>query len=195
MGPEHALPILVAMSNADVGVGLAQTYWDHASRGVLRLKTGDEQTGSSAMPHKINPIVFEQAEGAFKVAASTFLDLYKSNINSRGLRDLSGSIINRRGLEAWAYLYLGVINLQEGVSTSSYNQDAIKNELRSHPECLTELVRYKQYMESGSDDYFGLKERPPVDFETTFQYFSSLYVSNSSPEALDVSPFCYNTWH
>ena len=117
------------------------------------------------MPHKVNPIHFENAEGCFNNAYSIFQNSLVANIDTRGLRDLSGSVSNRFGLESLVWLYLGLDSLLTGIYKSEYDSAAIHSELIQYPECLTEMYRYHRYAKEGSDCYFELKDNPVKDYE------------------------------
>jgi adenylosuccinate lyase len=170
-GPSNEATIMSAISAALKLRSFARALWDHSYRGILTFETSPGQAGSSAMPHKVNnPIDFEQAEGAFSNAYHILLNGLEANADSRGLRDLSNSIVNRQLPEAWVYLYLGAKSLVKGMSKSSYNLSKIKEEIKNHPECLTELLRYYiQAEEHGADPYWELKKHPPNDFEAVIK--------------------------
>lgn len=173
VGPHNDATFLSGMSLSLKFRALSRAFWDHASRGILKVATGTLQTGSSAMPHKVNPILFENSEGCFSIAYSTFQTALEANCDSRGLRDLSNSIVNRQILDGWAFLYLGIKSLVRGMEQADYNIDACYQELYDNPECLTELLRY--YMiecEGVKDPYFELKNNPPKDFNETIDRMS-----------------------
>lgn len=147
---------------------LARALWDHCQRGILTVDSQKDQAGSSAMPHKVNPIAFENAEGCFSNAYHILLNALEANSDSRGLRDLSNSVVNRNSSDGWVYFYLGLKSLAQGMRSSRYNQEKIISELKSHPECLTELLRYYLICEEDQlDPYWTLKENPPANYETT----------------------------
>jgi adenylosuccinate lyase len=125
------------------------------------------------MPTKVNPILFENAEGCFTIAYNTFQTALEANCDSRGLRDLSNSIINRQVLDGWAFLYLGLKGLVRGMEQADYNIDACYQELLDNPECLGELLRYYvTEVEGSKDPYFEIKNNPPRDFEETLKRMS-----------------------
>lgn len=168
VGPHNDATFLSGMSLCLKFRALARAFWDHASRGILKVSTGAYQTGSSAMPTKVNPILFENAEGCFSIAYNTFQTALEANCDSRGLRDLSNSIINRQVLDGWAFLYLGIKGLVKGMEQADYNVDACIKELHDHPECLGELLRYYIIEHGdGKDPYFEIKNNPPKDFQET----------------------------
>lgn len=169
IGPDNAEAFTSGVTTALRLRSLARAFWDHAQRGILVLKTEKKQAGSSAMPHKVNPIHFENAEGCFSNAANLLSLAHEANIDTRGLRDLSNSVVNRHTIEGWVYLYLGVDSLLSGLNTSSYSARNVLAELRAHPECLTELVRYAAILKGAKDPYWELKIRPPKDFDKTWK--------------------------
>lgn len=142
----------------------SKTLWDHASRKILKLKVSKEYCGSSAMPHKVNPIHFENAEGCFNNAYAIIQNSLVTNIDTRGLRDLSGSVCNRFGIEGLVWVYLGLDSLISGLKNSSYSLSNIQEEFKRYPECLTELYRYHRYSKEGKDYYYELKETPVTDY-------------------------------
>lgn len=169
VGPHNDHAFLSAMSLCLKLRALSRTFWYHAQRKILRLSTTSTQTGSSAMPHKINPISFENAEGCFTIAYQTFTTALEANADTRGLRDLSNSVINRQVLDGWAYLFLGVKGLIRGMETSEYSAKACREELSENPECLTEYLRYYILTQQKRDPYFELKSNPPKNFDDTLK--------------------------
>lgn len=174
VGPHNDQTFLSGMSLALKFRALSRAFWDHASRGILKVSTSTFQTGSSAMPTKVNPILFENAEGCFTVAYNTLQTALEANCDSRGLRDLSNSVVNRQVLDGWAFLFLGLKGLVKGMEQADYNIEACRRELHDNPECLGELLRYYiiEYG-GGKDPYFEIKNNPPVDFQDTLDRMPS----------------------
>lgn len=169
VGPHNDACYLSAMSMSLKLRALARAFWDHASRGILNVGTTSTQTGSSAMPTKINPILFENAEGCFTISYQTMTTALEANCDSRGLRDLSNSVVNRQVLDGWAFLYLGLNNLIKGIEQASYDSLACIKELEDNPECLGEYLRYYLMMNGYEDPYFEIKNNPPKNFKETLK--------------------------
>lgn len=169
VGPHNDHTFLSAMSLCLKLRALSRTFWSHAQRKILRLSTTSTQTGSSAMPTKINPISFENAEGCFSIAYQTFTTALEANADTRGLRDLSNSVINRQVLDGWAYLFLGIRGLIRGMETSEYSEEQCLKELHENPDCLGEYLRYYIMVKSKRDPYFEIKNNPPKDFNETLK--------------------------
>lgn len=174
LGPSNEATLLSGVAVTVKMRALARALWDHCQRKLLLYETGVGQAGSSAMPHKVNPIDFENAEGAFTIAEKVLLSAFEANSDTRGLRDLSNSIINRQMLEGWVYLYLGLRSLTRGMSKTVYSTERVMEELRENPECLTEILRYYlQECEGHADPYWELKQNPPKDFDATMERLGS----------------------
>lgn len=170
VGPSNEATIFTSISVALKMRALARALWDHCARKILLSQSLQKQAGSSAMPHKSNPVNFENAEGCFTNAYHIFLNTLEANCDSRGLRDLSNSVVNRHASDGWAYLLLGLSSLITGMSTSTYSNTAIITELRDNPECLTEILRYHIMIEEGRNDpYWELKNNPPSNLDDTLK--------------------------
>lgn len=170
VGPSNEATIFTSMSMALKLRALARALWDHCQRKLLVSQTLQKQAGSSAMPHKVNPINLENAEGCFTNAYHVFLNTLEANCDSRGLRDLSNSVVNRQATDGWSYLYLGITSLITGMTTSAYSNQNIMVELRDNPECLTEILRYYIMLEEGRNDpYWELKNNPPANLDDTLK--------------------------
>lgn len=167
VGPHNDSTFLSGISMCLKLRALARTFWDHAYRGILKVETSKTQTGSSAMPHKVNPILFENAEGCFSIAYQSLQGALEANSDTRGLRDLSNSVVNRQMIDGWAFLYLGVRGLNRAMEGAGYSPDACMQELRDNPSCLTEPYRYYLMVKQGKDPYWELKSNPPKDFDET----------------------------
>ena len=167
VGPHNDHTYLSAMSLSLKLRALSRTFWSHANRKLLKLHTSKTQTGSSAMPTKVNPINFENSEGCFTIAYQTFTTALEANCDTRGLRDLSNSVVNRQLFDGWAFLYLGIKNLVRGMETSEYSVENCLKELHENPDCLGEYLRYYIQTTEKRDPYFEIKNNPPVDFNET----------------------------
>lgn len=170
LGPSNEATLLSGVAVATKMRALSRALWDHCQRKILFYHTGTFQAGSSAMPHKINPIDFENSEGALTNAITLLFNGFEANSDTRGLRDLSNSIINRQMIEGWIYLYLGLKSLIKGLGKTVYSEDAILKELRANPDCLTEILRYYLQEKEGKEDpYWELKQNPPKNFDETIK--------------------------
>ena len=120
---------------------LSQDMWRYISDGWVTQKPKEGEIGSSAMPHKVNPIDFENAEGNFGVANALFEHLSRKLPVSRLQRDLSDSTVERTFGTAFAHSLIGYHALVRGFGKVSVNEQALRDALTAHPEVLAEAIQ------------------------------------------------------
>lgn len=126
---------------SSVATGLSRDFWQYISDGWCVLKRVESETGSSTMPHKINPIDFENAEGNFGVAQSLFELFARKLTISRLQRDLTDSTTMRNLGVAFGHLQLGLQSIEAGLNRLQVNRAALTQSLESHWEVLGEAVQ------------------------------------------------------
>ncbi len=137
---------------------LDRDAWLYVSKGYLRQAAADGETGSSTMPHKVNPIDFENSEGNLAVAAA-HLDLLADRLpTSRLQRDLSDSTVKRTIGVALGHAYLGYRKANSGLESVAPDAEAMHEDLRANPEVLTEAVQTVLRREGHADAYERVKE-------------------------------------
>ena len=147
----------MAQTNALL-TGLAQDLWQYASLGYIRLKLKTSEIGSSAMPQKVNPIDFENAEGNFGVA-NALLEHYARKLPiSRLQRDLSDSTVRRTFGAALGHSLVGYRSLQRGLNLVEPDAAAMKADLEAHWEVVAEGAQTILRTAGVSDPYGLLKE-------------------------------------
>lgn len=130
------------MSRIDtILLDLSRDLWMYISRGVFRQKVIAGEVGSSTMPHKVNPIDFENAEGNLGLATALFAHFAEKLPVSRLQRDLSDSTVQRSIGVAFGYHLLALVSLQRGFSKISMDRSAIRAELAAHPEVAAEAIQ------------------------------------------------------
>ncbi|MDP7653661.1 MAG: lyase family protein, partial [Candidatus Marinimicrobia bacterium] len=115
--------------------------WLYISRGVFGQKTKIGEVGSSTMPHKVNPIQFENAEGNLGIANAYLSHLAQTLPVSRMQRDLSGSTIIRNQGVPLAHSLLACKNIVKGIDRLTVNRKKIREELDNHWEVLAEAIQ------------------------------------------------------
>jgi adenylosuccinate lyase len=120
---------------------LSQDLWRYISDGWVTQKPKEGEIGSSTMPHKVNPIDFENAEGNFGVANALFEHLSRKLPVSRLQRDLSDSTAVRTFGTAFAHSLIGYHSLLRGFGKISVNGPALRDALVTHPEVLAEAIQ------------------------------------------------------
>ncbi len=137
---------------------LCRDTWTYISRGIFQQKTVAGEVGSSTMPHKVNPIKFENAEGNLGIASSVLDHLAKKLTVSRLQRDLSDSTAIRNQSVPVAHLLLAIKNIQSGLGRLLPNRAAANDELDQHWEVLAEAIQTILRKAGKEDAYEALKE-------------------------------------
>jgi len=137
---------------------LSQDMWRYISDGWVGQKTKEGEVGSSAMPHKVNPIDFENAEGNFGVANALFTHFSQKLPVSRLQRDLSDSTVERVFGTAFAHSLIGYRSLLKGLGKIDVNAGAMLEALQTHPEVIAEAIQTVLRREGVEVPYERLKE-------------------------------------
>jgi len=120
---------------------MGRDFWTYISLGFFKQKVKKGEVGSSTMPHKVNPIDFENAEGNFGLANALLIHMGEKLPISRMQRDLSDSTVERNIGSAVAYSYLAYKSFMRGVSKLEVNKVALKDDLKDRWELLAEPVQ------------------------------------------------------
>jgi adenylosuccinate lyase len=166
---------------------LSQDMWIYISNEIFKLKVNSNEVGSSTMPHKVNPIDFENAEGNFGLSNS-LNDFFVNKLSrSRLQRDLSDSTVQRNIGLSFAYSYIGLESLNKGMNKISPNKDTIMRELDNNWEVLTEAVQTVMRYEGINDAYEQLKtlsRGKKLDKSSYQEFISNLEISTESKNKL-----------
>ena len=134
-------------------IDLCRDIWSYVSRGILKQKKVPGEVGSSTMPHKINPIQFENAEGNLGLANAMLGHLSNKLPISRMQRDLTDSTTLRNQGIAMGYSYLACKNILKGLKRITVNNSKMKIELNEHWEVLAEAIQ-TILRKTGSDNAY-----------------------------------------
>lgn len=132
-------------------VDLSQDMWRYISDSVFGQASVAGEVGSSTMPHKVNPIDFENAEGNL-LLANSLLEFFGRKLPiSRLQRDLSDSTVLRNLGVAFGHSLFAYQRLLKGLRKLAFNAEKAYTELAGHPEVLTEaiqtILRRERYLE------------------------------------------------
>ena len=122
-------------------IDLCRDLWGYISLGYFNLKPIKGEVGSSTMPHKVNPIDFENAEGNFGIADSIFEHLAMKLPTSRWQRDLSDSTVLRNSGVGIAHTIIAFDSTVAGLSKIDINKGVIHEDLKDSWEVLTEPIQ------------------------------------------------------
>jgi adenylosuccinate lyase len=147
---------LVRQAN-NVILDLDQDAWLYISHGYLVQRTRAGEVGSSTMPHKVNPIHFENSEGNLQLSSSTLVFLSEKLCRSRMQRDLSDSTVARNLGVALGHHHLAVLETLRGLDLVDLDAARCLAELRAAPELLAEPIQTILRLVSTDDPYTTLK--------------------------------------
>ena len=139
-------------------IDLCRDLWGYISLGYFNLKPIKGEVGSSTMPHKVNPIDFENAEGNFGIADSIFEYLAMKLPTSRWQRDLSDSTVLRNAGVGIAHTIIAFDSTVAGLSKIDINKDVIHEDLEDSWEVLTEPIQTVMRRYNIDNAYEKLKE-------------------------------------
>ena len=122
-------------------IDFARDVWGYISLGYFRSGTAAGEVGSSAMPHKVNPIDFENAEGNLGLANALLDHLARKLPVSRWQRDLSDSTVLRNLGVGLGYSLVGWRSMGRGLARIELDRAALDADLDRHPEVLAEAIQ------------------------------------------------------
>jgi len=120
---------------------LCTDVWTYISMGYLRQIPQEGATGSSTMPHKVNPIRFENAEANLEIASGLFDVLQSTLVTSRLQRDLTDSTTQRNIGVALGYQVVALKNIQRGLSEADAAPEVMARDLENNVEVLAEAIQ------------------------------------------------------
>lgn len=176
-------------------LGLDQDMWRYISDGWVGQTPKKGETGSSTMPHKINPIDFENSEGNLGIA-NALLEFYARKLPiSRLQRDLSDSTVERSFGTAFGHSFLGYTSLLKGLGKVSINETKIKEDLLAHPEVVAEAIQTVLRREGYPVPYELLKDLTrgrKIGMEDFVKFIDALNVSSHIKKELKAfTPLTY----
>jgi len=132
--------------------------WGYISLGYFTQRVKKGETGSSTMPHKVNPIDFENSEGNMGIAISMMEHLCVKLQKSRFQRDLSDSTVLRSLGSVFGYFAIGIKNSLKGLSKVDLNNNVIQKDLDNNQELLAEPFQTAMRVFGEDNPYERLKE-------------------------------------
>jgi len=168
-------------------IGLAQDIWRYVSDGWIVQAPKEGEVGSSTMPHKVNPIDFENAEGNLGTANALFEFFARKLPVSRLQRDLSDSTVERSFGTAFAHSLIAYQALAKGFGKIKVNEDKIREDLRAHPEVIAEAIQTILRREGVAMPYEALKKMTrgkQVTMEDFAKFIDGLAVSDAVKQEL-----------
>ena len=169
--------------------------WGYISLGYFKQRTIEGETGSSTMPHKVNPIDFENAEGNIGIANTLAKHLSEKLLVSRWQRDLSDSTAMRNLGSIFGHTDVAIKSARRGLGKLAVNVDCIEADLDDSWEVLTEAVQTVMRSEGSTDPYEAVKaiaRGGTIDRERYRKLLHELELSQASREQLkSLTPASY----
>lgn len=177
-------------------IDLARDVWSYISMGYFRQKIKAGEVGSSAMPHKVNPIDFENAEGNLMIANAYLEFLARKLPVSRLQRDLTDSTVIRNEGMPVAYALIAFTSLQKGLGKLIVDEQRIADDLSRNYEVVAEAIQTILRREGYPHPYEALKQLTrtgrAMDENTIRTFVNSLELSDAvKEEILRITPLNY----
>jgi adenylosuccinate lyase len=176
-------------------VDLDRDIWGYVSLGFFKQKVKAGEIGSSTMPHKVNPIDFENSEGNLGLANAVLQHLAEKLPISRWQRDLTDSTVLRNMGVGLGYALLGYESLLKGLGKLEINADLMKADLDANWELLAEPIQTVMRRYAVPDAYEKLKELTRgtrVSREGMQAFVSTLEIPEAArAELLKLTPWDY----
>src|SRR6478752_5412601 len=139
---DYMAELFDAVARADtILIDFSRDVWGYVSLGYFKQRLKKGEIGSSTMPHKVNPIDFENAEGNLGLANALLRHLSEKLPISRWQRDLTDSTVLRNVGVALGYAVLAYASLSVGLNKLELNREALSDDLNSSWEVLAEPVQ------------------------------------------------------
>ena len=177
-------------------IDLNRDFWTYISMDYFKQKIKDGEIGSSAMPHKVNPIDFENSEGNLGIANALFEHLAAKLPISRLQRDLTDSTVLRNIGVPFGHTILAFKSTVKGLNKLLLNEDRLKTDLENNWAVVAEAIQTVLRREGYPEPYEALKgltrTNSVVNQETIAAFIDSLEIEeNVKQELKSISPANY----
>jgi len=177
-------------------IDLDRDMWTYISMNYFKQKIKKGEVGSSAMPHKVNPIDFENSEGNLGVANAIYDHLSNKLPVSRLQRDLTDSTVLRNIGVPMAHSIIALKSIKKGLGKLLLNEDKIKADLNANWAVVAEAIQTILRRENYPNPYEALKEltrtNTHINKELMHEFIKTLDVSDDiKNELMKITPFNY----
>ncbi len=181
-------------------IDLCRDVWTYISLDYFKQKTKMGEVGSSAMPHKVNPIDFENAEGNLGMANALLEHLSAKLPVSRLQRDLTDSTVLRNLGVPLAHITIAINSLEKGLDKLVLNEIRIKADLESNWAVVAEAIQTILRRENYPNPYEALKDltrgKNKIDKQSIHDFIKSLKISTALKKELkSITPHNYTGIH
>lgn len=194
---DHMAALFDALKRVNtILIDFSRDIWQYVAMNYFKQKIKKNEVGSSAMPHKVNPIDFENAEGNLGIANALCEHLSAKLPISRLQRDLTDSTVLRNAGIPIAHALLALTSLNKGIKKLEVNQEAINKDLEENWVVAAEAIQTILRREGYPNPYEALKyltrTGDKITKETLHTFINGLDVSEEiKSELLRITPFNY----
>lgn len=194
---DHLAALFDAMKRINnILLDLDRDLWAYISMDYFKQKIKEGEVGSSAMPHKVNPIDFENSEGNLGIANALFEHFAAKLPISRLQRDLTDSTVLRNIGVPIAHTLLAIKSLQKGLGKLLINKEKIKDDLNNNWPVVAEAIQTVLRREAYPKPYEALKDltrsNDKITAESIATFIDGLNVSDEIKKELkNITPFSY----
>jgi adenylosuccinate lyase len=176
-------------------IDFSRDCWSYISIGYFRQKTVAGEVGSSTMPHKVNPIDFENAEGNLGLANAVFTHLAQKLPISRWQRDLTDSTVLRNLGTGIGHVLIALDSLKRGIGKLEVNTDAMSADLEHNWEVLAEPIQtvMRRYgVEQPYEKLKALTRGQKIDAQAVREFVEALEIpAAAKQELVKLTPASY----
>ena len=177
-------------------IDFSRDVWQYIAMEYFKQRIKDGEVGSSAMPHKVNPIDFENAEGNLGFANAIFEFLSAKLPISRLQRDLTDSTVLRNIGVPFAHTYIAIKSILKGINKIELNQPAINRDLEKNWAVVAEAIQTILRKEGYPNPYEALKDltrtNKQITQESMSEFIDGLDVNDKLKKQLkSITPFNY----
>ncbi len=180
----------------NIAFDFCRDIWSYISLDYFKQKTKKGEVGSSAMPHKVNPIDFENAEGNLGLA-NALLEHFSAKLPvSRLQRDLTDSTVLRNIGSPMAHTRIAFASMEKGLNKLILNEEKLKQDLNDNWAVVAEAIQTILRRENFPKPYEALKEltrgKNKIDKQTIHDFINQLPVKATIKKELKaITPFNY----
>ena len=177
-------------------IDFSRDIWHYISINYLKQKVNKNEVGSSAMPHKVNPIDFENGEGNLMMANKIFQFLSEKLPISRLQRDLTDSTVSRNIGIPISHTKIALNSLLKGLEKIDVNKKEIESDLENNWSIISEAIQTILRREKVPNKYEKLKQitrgNSKIDKKLYLEFIDKLPISNKVKKELkNISPKNY----
>ncbi len=195
--PKDTIAILLSdyVKLNNILIDLSRDIWGYISLGYFKQRLKEGEVGSSTMPHKVNPIDFENAEGNLGMANANLNHISNTVTISRWQRDLTDSTIMRNIGTCFGYMNIALLSLQKGLNKLELNDQRLKEDLSKSWEILTEAIQTiirKNNIPNGYELMKKLSRGKDIDEKNLMEFINTMDVpSEDKKRLLQLTPQSY----